>query len=203
MNMSPLFDQLVTALQQYLPGVGPRTAQRMALRLLERDRNQGIYLAKIIDQAMLQIGHCQQCRIWSETDVCQLCKNLNRDPSLLCIVETPADVFAIEQTNIYSGYYFVLMGHLSPLDGMGPEEIGIKQLLERINTSVQEIILATSHTVEGEATAHYITEIMRPLHIKVTRIAHGIPSGGELEFIDSRTLANALVCRTLYDQESK
>jgi recombination protein RecR len=203
MNISPLFDQLTTALQQYLPGVGPKTAQRMALRLLEYDRNQGMHLAQIIDQAMRQIGQCQKCRIWSETEICKLCKNLNRDPTLLCIVETPADVFAIEQTSIYSGYYFVLMGHLSPLDGIGPEEIGMKQLSQRTNTNVQEIILATSHTVEGEATAHYITETMKPFHIKISRIAHGIPSGGELEFIDSRTLANALINRILYDQESK
>lgn len=203
MNISPLFDQLTEALQQYLPGVGPKTAQRMTLHLLERDRNQGIYLAKTIDQAMRQIGHCQHCRIWSETEICKLCKNPNRDPTILCVVETPADVFAIEQTSVYSGYYFVLMGHLSPLDGIGPKEIGVTQLSQQVNANVQEIILATSHTIEGEATARYITEIVKPLHIKISRIAHGIPSGGELESIDSRTLANALVSRTSYGQESQ
>lgn len=198
MAFSALIDQLIETLRQCLPGVGPKTAQRMAFHLLERDRNRGQLLAQVISDAMKKIGHCKQCRTWSETEVCKLCTNFHRDPSLLCIVETPADIFAIEQTGIYRGYYFVLMGHLSPLDGIGPDEIGIEQLHQRINQSdIQEIILATSHTIEGEVTANYIIESIQHLNLKTSRIAHGIPSGGELEFIDSRTLADALACRTL------
>ena len=200
MTISPLIEQLIEALRQCLPGVGPKTAQRMAFHLLERDRTQGQHLAGTIDTAMKNIGHCKQCRTWSETETCKLCANTSRDHTSLCIVETPADVLAIEQTSIYRGYYFVLMGRLSPLDGIGPEEIGINELYQRVNNAdIKEIILATGHTVEGEATAHYITEIINPLHLKISRIAHGVPSGGELEFIDSRTLTDALASRTPYE----
>ena len=199
---SPLLDQLIDALRQCLPGVGPKTAQRMAFHLLERDRNRGQQLAHVIKQSMQHIGHCKQCRTWCEKPLCKICENLNRDQNLLCIVETPADLFAVEQTGIYRGLYFVLMGHLSPLDGIGPNEIGINQLLDYLKqANICEIIFATSNTNEGEATANYITDLIKPLSIKISRIAHGVPSGGELEFIDSRTLRDALSSRILYENK--
>jgi recombination protein RecR len=193
---SPLFQQLIQALR-CLPGVGPRSAQRMGLHLLERDRENGIVLSQILQQALTEIQHCKQCRMFSETELCVLCQNQNRDATLLCVVETPADVMAIEQIGIYRGRYFVLMGRLSPLDGIGPEQIGIENLLEHItNREIKEIILATNSTVEGEATAHYISNLVKNRNIKCTRIAHGVPMGGELEYLDSGTLARALIART-------
>ncbi len=195
MQFSPLLEQLIEALR-CLPGVGPKTAQRMAFQLLERGRENGKNLARILDAAMQQIKHCQRCRTFSEADLCKLCSSTHRDPSLLCIVESPIDMVAVEQIGMYRGLYFVLMGHLSPLDGIGPEDIGIKQLLTQINTGqIQEVILATNPTVEGEATAHYISELVKQHNIKVTRIAHGVPLGGELEYIDSGTLAHAFAGR--------
>lgn len=195
MKLSPLLDQLIEALR-YLPGVGPKTAQRMAYQLLERGRDNGKRLAKILESAMLDIGHCQQCRTFSETDLCVLCASPQRDPALLCIVESPIDLAAVEQTGSYRGLYFVLMGHLSPLDGIGPEDLGLKQLNTILSQGLtQEVILATNPTVEGEATAHYISELVKQHAIKVTRIAHGVPLGGELEFIDSGTLAHAFTGR--------
>jgi recombination protein RecR len=195
MAFSPLIDQLIEALR-CLPGVGPKTAQRMAFYLLDRNRENGKHLAKTVAQAMQQIGYCESCRTFSETKTCKICSNPNRDPSLLCVVETPADVIAIEQTVTYRGYYFVLMGHLSPLDGIGPNELGLNQLQKKLNAAdVREIIIATNHTVEGEATAHYISEMAKPLKLQISRIAHGVPLGGELEFVDSRTLAGALANR--------
>lgn len=198
MAFSPLTDQLIKALR-CLPGVGTKTAQRMAFYLLWRGRESGSHLAQTIDKAMCNIGYCKLCRTFSEMEYCQLCSNLSRDASSLCIVETPADIVAIEQTAAFHGYYFVLMGHLSPLDGIGPSELGMELLHARLQSSqIKEIIIATNHTVEGEATAHYISEMVKSYNIKVTRIAYGVPLGGELEFVDSRTLAGALIGRTIY-----
>lgn len=193
---SPLIQQLIQALR-CLPGVGPKSAQRMAFHLLERDRENGLALAKTLQQTLTQVSRCQRCRTFSETDLCTLCSNSNRDSSLLCIVETPADVIAIEQISSYRGYYFVLMGHLSPLDGIGPNEIGIDALIQRLDPEIKEIILATNSTVEGEATAHYIANLIKNRNIKCTRIAHGIPMGGELEYLDGNTLARALAARII------
>lgn len=195
MQFSPLLEQLIDALR-CLPGVGPKTAQRMAFQLLERGREQGSHLAKTLQTAMQEIKHCLNCRTFSETDYCRLCQSPHRDPALLCIVESPADIVAVEQMGTYRGLYFVLMGHLSPLDGIGPDDLGIKQLTQLFNKQiVKEVILATNPTVEGEATAHYISELIKPYSIKATRIAHGVPLGGELEYIDSGTLAHAFAGR--------
>lgn len=195
MLSSSLLEQLIDALR-YLPGVGPKTAQRMAFQLLERGRENGKRLAETLEQAMEQIGHCQSCRTFSETPLCKLCLAPQRDASLLCIVESPIDLIAVEQMGTYRGRYFVLMGHLSPLDGIGPEEIGIPALTTLITTqSIKEIIIATNPTVEGEATAHYLSELVKQHAIKATRIAHGVPLGGELEYIDSGTLAHAFAGR--------
>jgi len=192
MAFSPLIDRLVDALR-CLPGVGPKSAQRMAFHLLEREREGGLKLAAALEQAMLGVGRCSQCRTLTEEAVCSLCQDQRRDHSMVCVVETPADVLALEQSGIYRGLYFVLMGHLSPIDGIGPEEIGISQLLERVNKEdIAEVILATNPTVEGEATAYYITEQVRTQGVTVSRIAHGVPLGGELEYVDVGTLAHAL-----------
>lgn len=195
MSFSPLIDQLITALR-CLPGVGPKSAQRMAFHLLERERSAGLALAKALENAVDRVGHCESCRTLSETARCTLCSNTNRDTSILCIVETPSDVIAIEQTGSYRGHYFVLMGRLSPLDGIGPEELGIDQLINRLTTQPpHEVILATNPTVEGEATAHYLAELIKQRGINATRIAHGVPLGGELEFVDGNTLARAMAGR--------
>lgn len=196
MSFSPLIRQLIDALRG-LPGVGPKTAQRMALNMLERDRNVARHLAHALEAAMDGVGYCQRCRMLSETEICSLCSDPRRDDSLLCILQSPADVWAIEQAGGFNGRYFVLKGHLSPIDGQGPEEIGIPALLDALEgREVSEVILATNPTVEGEATAHYIASILRPRGIRVSRLAHGIPLGGELEFIDGGTLAHALAGRT-------
>lgn len=195
MNFSPLLAQLIEALR-CLPGVGPKTAQRMAFQLLERGRENGRQLAHTLQEAMQRIHHCQNCRTFSETDLCTLCRSERRDSSLLCIVEAPTDMAAVEQMGSYRGLYFVLMGHLSPLDGIGPDELGMKQLNVLLaSQKIKEVILATNPTVEGEATAHYISELVKQYKIRVTRIAHGVPLGGELEFIDSGTLAHAFAGR--------
>ncbi len=192
MAFSPLIEQLIDALRCF-PGVGAKTAQRMAFHILERDRDKGLHLAETLKTAIKDIKHCSTCRTFSENNICQLCANPGRNEELLCIVETPADIIAIEQTGVYRGKYFVLMGHLSPLDGIGPEEIGMNQLRKRIQEkNLKEIILATNHTVEGEATAHYIRELANPFNLKISRIAHGVPLGGELEYVDSFTLAEAI-----------
>lgn len=191
MSYSPLIDQLITALR-CLPGVGAKSAQRMAFQLLERDRQGGRLLAEALQQAMTAVGHCSQCRNLTEQPICSICASYSRDPQLLCVVESPADVVAIEQSGSFRGRYFVLQGHLSPLDGLGPDDIGIPQLLERLQESeIEELIIATNPTVEGEATAHYIVEQVRPLGLDVTRIAHGVPLGGELEYVDGSTLTHA------------
>ncbi|MCB1814453.1 MAG: recombination protein RecR [Candidatus Competibacteraceae bacterium] len=188
---SPVLQELLNSLR-CLPGVGPKSAQRMALHLLERDRAGAERLAQALNNAVERIGHCQQCRLLSETELCRYCSDDSRDGSSLCIVETPADVFALEQATAYRGLFFVLTGHLSPLDGIGPEELGLDQLEQRLRSGhVQELILATSSTVEGEATAHYIAELAREYEVRATRIAHGVPLGGELEYIDGGTLSHA------------
>ena len=197
MSFSPLIRQLIDALRG-LPGVGPKTAQRMALSLLERDRQGGLRLAEALQQAMEGVGYCSRCRTLSEAEICELCSDPRRDDSLLCVLQSPADVWAVEMAGSFRGRYFVLKGHLSPIDGLGPDEIGVPALIERLEGSaVTEVILATNPTVEGEATAHYIAGLLRPQGIRVSRIAHGVPLGGELEFIDGGTLAHALAGRTL------
>ncbi|MCU1718737.1 recombination mediator RecR [Pseudomonas sp. 5P_3.1_Bac2] len=194
MSFSPLIRHLIDALRS-LPGVGQKTAQRMALQLLERDRSGGLRLAQALNEAMQGVGHCRQCRGLSEDEVCQLCLDERRDDSLLCIVQGPMDVFAVEHTG-YRGRYFVLKGNLSPLDGLGPEAIGIPELLTRISAGrFSEVILATNPTVEGEATAHYIAQILAGKGLMTTRLAHGMPLGGELELVDGGTLAHALAGR--------
>ena len=195
MAFSPLINRLIEDLR-CLPGVGPKSAQRMAFHLLERDREGAKRLATSLNEAAEQVGHCQQCRTLSETDICSLCANANRDRRLLCVVESPADVRAIEQATHYQGRYFVLMGHLSPLDGIGPADIGLEQLDSRLSDGdITEVILATNPTVEGEATAHYISEMVKTYDISSTRIAHGVPIGGELEYVDSGTLSHAFTGR--------
>lgn len=195
MLSSPLLEQLIEALR-YLPGVGPKTAQRMAFQLLERGRENGKRLATTLHDAMQHIVHCEQCRTFSETTLCKMCASTHRDSSFLCIVENPIDVMAVEHMGTYRGLYFVLMGRLSPIDGVGPDQIGIPQLSALLaKGTVQEVILATNPTIEGEATAHYISELVKHHRIKVSRIAHGVPLGGELEYIDSGTLAHAFAGR--------
>ncbi|WP_125781924.1 recombination mediator RecR [Pseudoalteromonas rubra] len=192
MQLSPSLSALVEALR-CLPGIGPKSAQRIAFHLLERDRSGGTQLGQSLLNAMDKIGHCGSCRTFSETPVCDICSNVKRqDTGLLCVVESPSDVLAIEQTGQYQGLYFVLMGHLSPLDGIGPNEIGM-DVLERTlaNGNINEVILATNPTVEGEATAHFIGEMCHQHNVTASRIAHGMPVGGELELVDGMTLMHA------------
>lgn len=197
MSFSPLLKQLIEAFR-VLPGVGPKSAQRMAFYLLERDREGGQRLAHLLTQAIKQVGHCQSCRTLCEKSFCSICENKNRDHSLLCIVEGPAHMVAIEQTGGYHGLYFVLSGHLSPIDGIGPKEIGIDDLAIRLTQGpIKEVVLATSATVEGEATAYYIADMVKAHGINATRIAHGVPMGAELEYIDGGTIAKALIDRTV------
>lgn len=192
---SPLIDELMRSLR-CLPGVGPKSAQRMALHLLERDREGANRLANTLHKAIEGVGRCQRCRTLTEQDLCGICNNTRRDSTLLCVVETPVDVLAIEQAGSYQGKYFVLMGHLSPIDGIGPDDIGVDALLALVQSeAVNEVILATNPTVEGEATSYYISERIKPLGVVVSRIAHGVPLGGELEFIDGGTLAHAFSSR--------
>lgn len=191
MAHSPLIKQLIDSLK-CLPGVGAKSAQRMAYHLLEWDRNGARQMSHALTQAMEQVGHCQSCRTLTEYELCDICRSPKRDKQILCVVETPSDVYAIEQSGSYHGIYFVLMGHLSPLDGIGPQQLHLDVLKTRIeNESIYELILATNTTVEGEATAHYIVEMLKSYDLKVTRIAHGVPIGGELEYIDGSTLGHA------------
>lgn len=195
MNSEPLLDQLIEALR-CLPGVGPKSAQRMALHLLERDRDGGRHLATTLEAAMERIGRCSECRNLTEEDICRICANDQRDRALLCIVESPSDVMAIEHATGYRGRYFVLMGRLSPLDGIGPEELGLDELGERLKSSPpSEMIIATNPTVEGEATAYYLQRMAQKNDVAVSRIAHGVPLGGELEFTDQSTIAHAFSSR--------
>jgi recombination protein RecR len=195
MKYSPALTRLIDALR-ILPGVGPKTAQRMAFHLLERDRDGGREIAAALAEVLARIGHCRRCRMLTEEELCPTCASTQRDPSLLCVVESPADVIAVEQSGSYRGQYFVLMGHLSPLDGIGPEQLGLAQLEARLaEGGVSEVILATNPTVEGDATAHVIGEIASRRGVRATRIAHGVPVGGELEYVDGGTLAHALAGR--------
>ena len=197
MSMSPLLEQMIDALR-CLPGVGPKSAQRMAFHLLERNREGALKLSAVLKQAVEEIGHCKQCRTFSEYDECQICSDLSRDEAVLCVVETPVDVLAIDQATGFRGKYFVLMGHLSPLDGIGPAELGLDLLEQRFEQgTIKEVILATNPTVEGEATAHYISEMAEEQAIAASRIAHGVPLGGELELIDGGTIAHAFSGRKL------
>jgi recombination protein RecR len=188
-------EALVQALRA-LPGVGPRSAQRMAYHLLQHDRAGAEQLAAALSVALASVRRCARCNNFAEEEFCTLCRSPRRDPALLCVVETPADLAMVEQTLSYSGMYFVLMGRLSPLDGIGPRDIGLDRLLARVaEGGVQEVILATNFTNEGEATAHYIAEMLRARSIKVSRIARGVPLGGELEYVDAGTISQALLDR--------
>ncbi|HKI74918.1 MAG TPA: recombination mediator RecR [Pseudomonadales bacterium] len=190
MNRQSLIAQLAEAFC-CLPGVGPKTAQRMVLYLLDRDREGGVHLANKLVEAMEKVRHCKRCRNLTESEICEICASTSRDPAQLCVVESPADVFAIEQTGHYRGHYFVTMGNLSPIDGIGPEDLGVDQLLARAGEDVGEVILALASTVEGEATTHFISEALKQKGIRVSRIAQGVPLGGELEYIDGGTLSHA------------
>lgn len=198
MSSRPLLDELMQALQ-CLPSVGPKSAQRMVYHLLDKNRQGALNLSDVLARAVHEIGHCQQCRTFTENDLCVICNNQKRnDSGTLCVVEMPVDVVAIEQTALFSGTYFVLMGHLSPLDGIGPEQLGLSLLEKQIQTgNISEIILATNPTVEGEATAYYIAQIARKCNVPVSRIAHGVPVGGELEFVDSTTLSHSFSGRSM------
>lgn len=195
MKNSVSLDNLIDALR-CLPSVGPRSAQRMAYYLLQYDQDGARKLASTIDQALAKIKHCEKCNSFTESSVCNLCCSTKRNEALLCVVEMPADLLMIEQTQSYKGLYFVLMGKLSPLDGIGPKDIYLDRLLKRVqDNTVKEVVLATNFTVEGEVTAHYISELLNSVGIKVSRIARGLPVGGELEHVDSGTLAQAVMER--------
>ena len=186
-----LLGQLMQGLR-CLPGVGPKTAQRMAFHLLQRDRNGAMKLAETLIEAVQRIGHCQRCRTLTENELCSICSDSKRDQSVLCIVESPADVMVIDQATVFRGVFFVLHGHLSPLDGIGPEELGMQRLQVLLESGeLNELILATNATVEGEATALFVSEMAQNYGVRVTRIAHGVPLGGELEYVDSGTLLHA------------
>lgn len=195
MKNPPALEQLIESLR-CLPGVGPKSAQRMAYYLLQRDRKGASGLALALDNALQVVDHCKLCNTFSEQPICPLCESAQRDSSVLCVVEMPTDLMMLENTRAYSGMYFVLMGRLSPLDGVGPKEIHLDKLLKRAQDGVvQEVILATNYTVEGDATAHYISELLRARGIKVSRIARGMPMGGEIEYVDTGTLAQAMLER--------
>ena len=192
MKFSPALQNLMDALR-CLPGVGPKSAQRMTLHLLERDREGATALAEALAGAVERVDHCTRCRNFTELEVCEICEDPMRDGSIICVVETPADVLAIEESGGFNGIYFVLMGHLSPIDGIGPAEIGLEKFHQRVvDEGIQEVILATNPTVEGEATAYYLTDMLQSQGVTVSRIAHGVPLGGELEYVDGSTLAHAL-----------
>ncbi|PKM15971.1 MAG: recombination protein RecR [Gammaproteobacteria bacterium HGW-Gammaproteobacteria-2] len=195
MSTNTLLEQLIQGLR-CLPGVGQKSAQRMAFHLLERDRNGGRVLAQVLGEAMERIGHCQRCRDFCEAQLCAVCASASRDAHLLCVLESPADRLAVEQATGYRGLYFVLHGRLSPLDGLGPRELGLDLLAERLASGeVNELIIATNPTVEGEATAHYLAQLARQHNVKPSRLAHGLPLGGELEYTDRGTLAHAFGSR--------
>ncbi len=197
--MPSSLDTLIEALR-CLPGVGPKSAQRMAYHLLQRDRSRALHLSDSLRHALEAIRHCRLCNTLTETEVCDRCASPKRDRSVLCVVETPVDMNMLEQTQAFGGLYYVLMGRLSPLDGIGARELGLDRLLTRAGDGVvREVILATNYTNEGEATAHYLTAMLAPLNVAVSRIARGVPVGGELEFVDAGTLAQALRERKNYD----
>lgn len=192
MNEIPILEALKQALRR-LPGVGPKSAQRMAFHLLERDKEGMRALAQALTNAAERIRHCTRCNNFSETELCNVCSSPRRDPSLLCVVESPSDLVSLDQAGVYNGMYFVLMGRLSPLDGIGPEDLGMHRLEALLDQGlIKEVVLATNLTVEGEATAHYVGDLVRKRNIRVTRIAYGVPIGGELEYTDRNTLARAL-----------
>jgi len=191
-GFSPLIDNLISALT-CLPGIGPKSAQRMAFHILKHNRGGGRQIAHTLLSAIDKVGHCQQCRIFSEQTICNICNNHARDHSVMCVVESPADVVMIEQAGGYQGLYFVLMGHLSPMDSIGPKEIGVEFFQQRLlSATIKEVIMATSTTVGGEATAYYLAEVTKTHNILTTRIAYGVPMGGELEYLDGGTVARAL-----------
>ena len=195
MSYSPLLVRLIDALR-CMPGIGRKSAQRIAFHLLERDREGASGLSGALADAMSGIGHCSRCRMFSEHDLCSICSAAGRDESQLCIVESPADVMAVEDATGFRGMYFVLMGHRSPLDGIGPEELGLSMLEQRIrDESITELIIATNPTVEGDATAHYLAEMATRHGVPASRIAHGVPLGGELEYVDGGTLSHAFYGR--------
>jgi recombination protein RecR len=195
MKHSPALAALIEALRG-LPGVGPKSAQRMAFHLLQHDRQAAKSLANSLNLSLESVGRCARCRMLTEGTLCSICDNSQRDASLLCVVESAADVVALEQSAGFRGYYFVLMGHLSPLDGVGPEQLGVREFETLLGAgSVSEVILATNPTVEGEATAHFFSELVRARGLRASRIAHGVPVGGELEYVDGGTLAHALAGR--------
>lgn len=185
-------NRLVDALR-CLPGVGPKSAQRMVFHLLRHQRQRGLHLATCLERAMQLISHCTRCNNYTEQDLCSLCQNPARDNKTICIVENPADVAAVEQSNAFNGYYFVLMGKISPLDGLGPEDIGLPRLKDLIiSEKIEEVILALSPSIEGQTTVHFIHELLSDQSLRISQLAHGIPSGGELEFLDSHTIGSAL-----------
>ncbi len=201
MIFSPLLSKLIDELQ-FLPGIGPKTAQRLAFNMLQKNQDAAYKLAGTILTALDEVKKCIYCQILTENSVCSICSHHNRDKSLLCIVSSAADVLAIEQTGNYSGVYFVLGGHLSPIDGIGPDELGLSTLnytLQRSDPAIKEVILATATTLEGETTAHYLSNMVSKFKIACSRIAYGVPLGGELEYIDAGTLTRALKYRALVD----
>lgn len=188
-------DFLTEALRR-LPGIGPKSAQRIAYHLMQHDREGAAMLGRALTQAVERIHHCAMCNTFTEKEICETCLDAERDPALLCVVETPADQLMIEQTLTYKGLYFVLMGRLSPLDGIGPRDIHLERLMQRASDGVvQEVVLATNFTNEGEATAHYISETLKTRGLKVSRLARGVPVGGELEYVDAGTIARAMLDR--------
>ncbi len=199
MSYSPLLVKLIDALR-CMPGVGQKSAQRIAFHLLERDREGAAAMSAALAESVEGIGHCKRCRMLTELEICSICSAPGRDETQLCVVETPADVMAVEDATGFRGLYFVLMGHLSPLDGIGPEELGLSDLEERLGTEgVQELIIATNPTVEGDATAHYLADLAARHNVQASRIAHGVPLGGELEYVDGGTLSHAFYGRRVVE----
>jgi recombination protein RecR len=199
MSYSPLLVRLIDGLR-CMPGVGQKSAQRIAFHLLERDREGARTLAEALQEAVAGIGHCKRCRMFTEQELCVICTTAGRDVTQLCVVESPADVMALEDATGFRGLYFVLMGHLSPLDGIGPDELGLSLLEEWLGEGeVQELIIATNPTVEGDATAHYLADLAARRGVKASRIAHGVPLGGELEYVDGGTLSHAFYGRRTVD----
>lgn len=199
MSYSPLLVRLIDGLR-CMPGIGQKSAQRIAFHLLERDREGAKTLSAALQEAVTGIGHCSRCRMFTEHELCSICSASGRDDSQLCVVESPADVMAIEDATGFRGLYFVLMGHLSPLDGIGPDELGLSQLEDWLHQGeVKELIIATNPTVEGDATAHYLAELAARQAVQASRIAHGVPLGGELEYVDGGTLSHAFFGRRAVD----
>lgn len=199
MTYSPLLVRMIESLR-CMPGIGRKSAQRIAFHLLERDRDGAEQLSRALAEAAQGIGHCRQCRMFTEHDICDICSASGRDETLLCVVESPADVVAVEDATGYRGHYFVLMGHLSPLDGIGPDELGMEQLEARVGSNaIKELIIATNPTVEGDATAHYLADLAARYVVPASRIAHGVPLGGELEYVDGGTLSHAFFGRRALD----